>query len=1129
MPYRLKIIIAIALVESLVLIGLVATSVNFLENTSRQAFVQSVESHAAELALLVRDAVLSSDIASLEAIARHYMEKNDSLYLRISDETRVLIEYGIVRNNDDVRSPDSSFTDVDDGIFDVHKLIYVDSFAVGRLETGISTAKATAMVSDARSKLIFIAAIEVLLVGILSWFLGRYLIRDLKKFREQLDTMASGLSRKQLYFPKASEFHDVAHAFNRMAAMVELREKDRDSAFEATSEAVNALKEREASLELLLNTVTDGIILVDEQMSVQDINEAAARTLKFSAGEMLGRPLASIFTLDSQWHDALRVLQQVIDHKLGTRQNLGKLQLGAAGSSVWVDLSAASIARPSGRYLVLAFKDLTTELSTHSEIQRRELLHKAITVASLDSILVLDEHGIIVDANPSAEVMLGRTRGALVDQHVDTTLKTAFSEQAFELPAQSQNGANERGQASGIKLLTLTGADGSHIPVSYRTSHFRWTNKEYTTLLLRDLREQQLTELSLLEAKEAAEKANFAKSNFLSHVTHEIRSPLNATMGCVDLLMSTDLNPQQVVFAESAKQSSNVLLSLVNNILDFARIESGTLELNTERFNVIDVLESVLDIKSLHVDQTQVALCLVADPNVDMQCFGDSVRLRQVLANLVDNALKFTDRGGVTLTAKLAETIEDGYRIEFSVEDTGIGIPRNKRDTIFDAFTQVDSTDATLHGGSGLGLAICKELVERMGGRFRLDSVVDQGSRFTFDIPMACSVQDRLPLETELNAVVLSRNAVFQTALRTQLSSLGFNVEMSSDMAIQKQYEKTWLFVDDIQLMDTSKKTNSASDYDRIVLLVDKKTFSSIPTEQRLRADSVLIKPVHYSRLRELICLDDTPQPPQQIIEQTDFGECYPEASGGDVHILLAEDSQANQLVATTMLEKRGYRIWVANNGNEVLEALDQQAFDLVLMDLRMPIMDGLEATRRIRQSGADYASIPIIALTANATKEDEVRCKRVGMDAFIGKPFQIDELTAAIEQQLASAGETGRMEKTTLSLMDATIVDRLITETSESVVDRMVQVFIREVERRLNELLDAFARGDCHRVEDEAHTIKSNASTFGAVYLASLCKEIEQSCKRMDKEKVANLIPELEEVTHKTLKVYGSQFGNVD
>ncbi|MDC0662285.1 response regulator [Marinobacter sp. SS21] len=1017
---------------------------------------------------------------------------------------------------------DISIASVDDGIYDVRKLIYAEGIPIGLLETGVSTQKLDSLILTASFRLVGLVVLGVGLIALLTWALGRYLIRDLAELRDRLASVASGDSHSKLQLAGGGGvLAGVVDAFNLMTAELRAREVKQMDVLTQVTDLVEQLKGREKDLNLLLDTVSDGVIVTDAGLSIIDMNTVAQHNLHVKLEKRKGKSLAKLLVDPTDVDRIKQALAQALESASGRlRIGFGKILLSAREHApVWVDLNCGLLRTEQETQLVFSFRDLTHELENFSEMERRDLLNKAVSVASEDGILVLDYDNRVVDVNPSFSAIFGLTRENVLFSQISEVLKPQPGEVSIaELVAE----ATEMGDQSRMrqKYLKLSLGDDKVVPVGISGFHFMWSGRGYTTLMIHDLREQSQTERSLVEAKEIAERASQAKSDFLSHVTHEIRSPLNSVIGCFELISDTGMDARQKTLIGAARKSADALLSLVNNILDFARIEKGTIELENEAFQIVDVVESVVDIKSLQPMNGEISLSLIVDPAVDLECVGAAVRLRQVLLNLLDNALKFTMDGGVTL-----EVHPSGKDVEFVVEDTGIGIPKAKQAIIFDAFTQVDSTDATRHGGSGLGLTISRELVGLMGGTLELNSEVGLGTRMSLKVPLSCqrptTARPRVPAGGQ-SAWVVYGKAGSGCSLVRQLRLLGLDAHAAEDLeSLPAQGSAPdWLFVEGNGPIESNSLPSGYLAHTRIVGIVTAKEALS---EEHCHAEisDLLTTPVRYSDLLSVLTDCDAKRRDVASVDEDRLERArsdeLPKAS-----ILLAEDSEANQMVAVTMLENAGYRVTVAINGVEALAALEKARFDLVLMDLRMPRMDGLEATRRIRKSGSEYASVPIVALTANATREDQERCKAAGMNGFIGKPFRLERLLETIDQ-LCGKGASSEVESPNpqLPLMDPSALQRLRAETSVSVVARMTEVFVVELKRRHKSLLEAMEAEDCHRVEDEAHTMKSNAATFGAVCLANLAREIEKSCKRMDRDRVCELLPELEEVLTQTIAEY--------
>ncbi|WP_298189877.1 response regulator [uncultured Pseudomonas sp.] len=1125
MSFRLKVILGIALLEILALAGLVGTSVYFLRATNEQSFTQRFDAEADKLSVLIRDAVVASDLAALDAVGALFMTNPDSQYLRIRDNQRVLIDLGSSPPSSIEYSADLSVGSVDDGVFDVQKVIYVDEFPIGFLELGTSTAAFEKVLEVARDRLIVVALMALILVVLTSWLIGVVLTRDLRNLRNALNEIVEGNTDLQLGMTASSEFRGLAHTFNRMARALSQREAERDVAVSEATENARRLAVREQRLAALLDTITDGVLIVDGELQIIEMNSSAECTLGLTQHALTQQGLTCLLD-DPIQEQRLRSSLIQLDHEADdeTRLHLGRIKFCVGTSVIWVELSVARLWENQHRQFALAFRDLTSELAIQAELERRERLKEALSTASPDAIFVLDGQNRVVDANPGAAKMFQQKIEQLRGQPLLEAI--TLVEGGDDLLTQLASKPSEP-QSIELNQQTLVARrkDGVSIPLSFTHVPVQLGEQRLVTLVLRDLTERKQTEQSLLAAKDAAEKASQAKSDFLAHVTHEIRSPLNVMLGCVELLGGTELSYRQRLYTESAEQSAGVLLGLINNILDFARIESGAVELSNEPFDLLELCESVLAVEAFRLSDRQIDLGMLYDPSLPTLCRGDEFRLRQVLLNLIDNAIKFTQEGGVVLQVVMQPGTADQFSLECTVSDSGIGIPRTKQAEIFEAFTQVDSTDATLHGGAGLGLSICYRLVEAMGGAIQLDSTLGQGSTFSFAIPLG--VVEAAAASTSLTGRVwvVTDNRVMGAAMVKQFALLGLQAERHKfAYAEEPSAEVDWVFVDVQLAKDPAIEQHLNHIHEsggRIVLMARRKWLAEYYVEGQADYFAVIEQPVRYSRL-------------VQVLQQGTSGQVQAAPSKkhqGQVmrteRILLAEDSEANQLVAMNMLEQAGFQVEVANNGHEVLMLLAEQAFDLILMDMRMPRMDGLEATRRIRESATAYADIPIVALTANAGHADTQRCLAAGMRGFLGKPFTREALVQAIDDGLLNRDsvETGEHSMTALKLMDEAVLARLAQETSDAMLDRMISLFVIEAQKRVDAIAAHFASLDCHGVEIEAHTLKSNAATFGAAQLAVLAREIESACKRMEPERVQQLLPEVGDTLRDTLQCYRQRF----
>jgi PAS domain S-box-containing protein len=878
----------------------------------------------------------------------------------------------------------------------------------------------------------------------------------------------------------------------------------------------------------ILDAVDDGILLLNQHGFIRTSNRVADRIFGFKGKELLEQSLKNQLEPESHkiYRDEINVLQQD-ENLLNPNKPNQRLKLNLTGIRsdrsyfpLQVSIHSALVEEEAG--FVVTLSDLSEKIEQASQIEKTLKIKSAISDASLDALITINKHDTVVEWSNAAQSIFGWMREEVMGKTMNEII---VPETLREAHKKGMKVFIETGEGPLINKRVEIEAlhrEGHLFPVELGLVAIEHDGERLATAFVRDISERKLAEKELLEAKEKAESASKSKSRFLSYMSHEIRSPLNAVLGSLGLLNSRLETPEQIRLFQIARSSGANLLTVINEILDFSKIEAGHLEVSKSPVLLIDSLHRLLSVADSKCTNERVEMYCYIDQQVPNTVEIDEAKLRQILTILLDNAIKFTEHGCVETWVTVDGISDKTAFLNIEVVDSGVGIEANMLPSVFAEFEQVDAVRDTGYGGTGLGLAIAKRFVDAMKGKISVTSKYGEGCRFQVRIPIPTNQhpieQNTISTQSSEKIFLFTENLFLtqfmRRVIRRQFAGLSYElIVITKEIEIAKYRPETesGFIIVDSKWPATTMVNNYALSKNSRVAIVASALDCGIEMEQS--NCQIFERPLVDRDISNWL----KGKKPMVTMSRK---ICSNAPVGNNELILLVEDVEANRVIAREMLRESGFVIHEAVNGLRAVELAEETKYDVILMDMRMPVLTGLDATLKIRKESPLNSETPIIALTANAEISEIERCLAVGINEFISKPYDFDNLILVINQLVKNSRDSQKRTEFRPSIaaknalgssnkemevddevsnnpsevLSLTVIEQLARDTSLETLPQMLQIFCDEIKNRVRELTNANASQDINEIIEQSHAIKSCSGTFGAtqLYLSAQCLEGE-------------------------------------
>ncbi|NNJ91123.1 MAG: PAS domain S-box protein, partial [Gammaproteobacteria bacterium] len=941
-----------------------------------------------------------------ESFTKEIVSNPEIVYVKIASQGITLSEAGPDEFLKTPRNVDYQLAGVNDGVFDVSTEIIESGIAYGEITMGMSIDNIQRVLSETKNWSISIAGLEVILVALFSFLLGTYLTAQLSRLKSGTQLISSKGPGHQIEVNGSDEIAELTKSFNDMSFKLKNSYENLENSLVVQNQLLKESTENEAKTNAMLSASLDGLITIDTNGLVLDYNSTAEIIFGWTREDIINKTLADFIIPEHLREAHQQGMKHYIDTGVGAvfGKRLELPALHKSGNELLIEIAISPIEIETGSIFIAFIRDISERNRIETELR---LSAKAFE--TIEPIFITDDQVNCIRTNRAFEKVTGYKEAEVIGKNPRDFLKSGLHDKAFydEMWQQIRSNGEWKGEILNIRKNGEVYPEYLSISSVYDTDG----NRTHYVAHFTDISEQKKTEENLKNARQEAEMANEAKSRFLATMSHEIRTPLGAVLGILDMLKITGLNQNQSNLVKTGEQSGKQLLEIINTILDFSRMKAGKMKLEPHPLRLHEIFSNTKEMLNTHAENKGLQLKLNIDPDVPKFALGDATRIRQILINLINNAVKFTDKGQVDVKCFYEPIDDKSFRLITQVIDTGIGISQDFQKILFDEFTMSDQSHSRKQEGSGLGLTISKQLSELMKGSIRFSSNKDHGgSIFEFNI--------KLEFESEENVI-----------------------------SYEHQFK------------------------------------------------------------------------PKTIIHNE------------HIKVLIAEDNEANRMVFGSYLSSAGIQHEFAKNGIEAIEVFKKADFDIVLMDISMPLMDGISATHELRKLEKQDSPTPIIALTAHTMEEEIDRYLTEGMNDHLSKPCNKEDMLRCIvkwttlETSIAATSPEPILENTSSSthngteLVDDKVITQLIHDTSEEIVPELLEFYIIEANKLISNILEAKSNHDAQALEFHSHTLGSSSGAHAAMQLHELARKIEHYCRDGYADKAFELIDELQVLAEQSFK----------